>query len=704
MDFSLTFEYSPFLILPAAILAALVAFALYYKSRYAEEQSFWSYPNAALLVLRGLGIFLLLLLLLNPLVKYAFKEVEKPIVAVVLDDSESIKLNKDSTFYEEEWPDLVQQIKDDFGSDYEVRFHTFGETFEHSSSLSFQQKRTDIAGALSDLYDTYYKRNLGAVVLASDGIYNKGRDPRMYAAKFKAPIYTIALGDTVPPKDLKIKNLRYNRLVYSGNRFMVEALLEADFCEGEEVKVSLWEEDQKVDEQNWRIGSDQAQKYFTLTTEAGDPGLKRYQVKLTKLEGEISHVNNEQAFFIDVIESKKKIMLVAAAPHPDIAALRHIISQNERYEVHYKSMEEWMAAVRKDEGAFEDYSLMLYHQLPTQNSTTLAAIEKLKDIPSFFVVGARTQLSALQKLEVGLKIQQKKRNTNDAQGVLADGFALFSLPDATSEVLKKMPPLKVPYGDYSWNTAHDMMLKQKIGNVTTDMPLLAFTDFGGNKSAVLAGEGIWRWRLNAKTPQEQDVLAQIINKSIQYLALQKDQRLFRLVDPKYVFHDGERIRMEVELYNASYEPVSGVDIRLEVADEDGKTFNYRFREMGAVYNADLGFMEKGNYIFTATTQHAGEQYELSGQFRVTELDLEYRETTANHQLLYALANESGGKMFFPQDFNTHLLATIKDKPEITSKASMVYDLQSILNQKIWFFVLIAIFAIEWFARKFYGGY
>ncbi len=39
--------------------------------------------------------------------------------------------------------------------------------------------------------------NLGAVVLAGDGIYNQGVEPLFAASGLSVPIYTIALGDTV---------------------------------------------------------------------------------------------------------------------------------------------------------------------------------------------------------------------------------------------------------------------------------------------------------------------------------------------------------------------------------------------------------------------------------------------------------------------------------------------------------------------------
>ncbi|MGC8141412.1 hypothetical protein ACP3W2_28825, partial [Salmonella enterica] len=56
---------------------------------------------------------------------------------------------------------------------------------------------TNISKALSTIARQYYKKNVGAVVLLSDGIVNQGVNPELIVENYPFPIYSVTLGDTV---------------------------------------------------------------------------------------------------------------------------------------------------------------------------------------------------------------------------------------------------------------------------------------------------------------------------------------------------------------------------------------------------------------------------------------------------------------------------------------------------------------------------
>ena len=66
---------------------------------------------------------------------------------------------------------------------------------------------TDLDGLLTGIKEGYDGRNLAGVVLVSDGIVNQGRSP-VYS-EFNFPIYGVAVGDTVPKKDLGLPALTF---------------------------------------------------------------------------------------------------------------------------------------------------------------------------------------------------------------------------------------------------------------------------------------------------------------------------------------------------------------------------------------------------------------------------------------------------------------------------------------------------------------
>jgi hypothetical protein len=85
------------------------------------------------------------------------------------------------------------------------------------------------------------------------------------------------------------------------------------------------------------------------------------------------------------------------------------------------------------------------------------------------------------------------------------------------------------------------------------------------------------------------------------------------------------------------------------------------------------------------------------------LQLEEMRTRAEHQVLYQLANQHGGAMH-------HLADLDKIASEIDSKNQLkpiLYDTfitESAINLKWIFFLLLALISVEWFIRKYLGGY
>src|SRR6187431_2377496 len=85
------------------LLGAAYAFALYYKDQSIPSESRWL--KRALAVGRALLVSLLAFLLLTPLIKSFSREVEKPIVILAQDNSESIVAGGDSATIRKNYTD-----------------------------------------------------------------------------------------------------------------------------------------------------------------------------------------------------------------------------------------------------------------------------------------------------------------------------------------------------------------------------------------------------------------------------------------------------------------------------------------------------------------------------------------------------------------------------------------------------------------------
>jgi len=78
---------------------------------------------------------------------------------------------------------LVNNLKDN----YEVKTIAFGNEIQPDSALTFKQKQSNLESVLNEIENNYSNKNLGAVIMATDGIYTKGNSPLESAKNLKVP-------------------------------------------------------------------------------------------------------------------------------------------------------------------------------------------------------------------------------------------------------------------------------------------------------------------------------------------------------------------------------------------------------------------------------------------------------------------------------------------------------------------------------------
>ena len=287
-------------------------------------------------VFRFFVITILAFFLLSPLLKSVIREVEKPIIIIAQDNSESIGVGKDSIFIKNEYKQNVQKLIDELESKYEVLLYSFADKVKEYSkidSLMFNEKQTDISALFSEIETRYSNRNIGALILASDGLYNKGANPLYSSDKLRVPVYTIALGDTTVKKDIVLLKVEHNRLAYLGNKFPMEIIVSAKQLKGKSTKLEIQKGGITLFTQAIIINSEAFNIKIPVLLEANEIGLQKYNVRLSTLAEENNISNNNLNVFIDVLNAKQKVLILADAPHPDIAAIKASIESNQNYEV-----------------------------------------------------------------------------------------------------------------------------------------------------------------------------------------------------------------------------------------------------------------------------------------------------------------------------------------------------------------------------------
>jgi hypothetical protein len=472
----------------------------------------------------------------------------------------------------------------------------------------------------------------------------------------------------------------------------------ADRFAGQRTRLTISRGDSILFVKDIDFTSDLFNERYLTELYAGQTGLIRYGVSLSRLEDEISFDNNTSDIFIEVLDSRQKILILYQAPHPDVSALKSAILTNFNYEV-----EDY--PVNKFTGEVSGYNLVILHQIPARSQNQALILSKIKEskVPVLCIIGEQTDFQILNQMNLGINVQQIEQMKNEVTPSVNPDFVLFRYDDDTRSQLEKFPPLISPMGEYRLPPTAEIMLYQQIGKVISDLPLIVFTGSVDSKAGFIAGEGIWKWRLfNFAEKENHDAFNQLILKMIQYLAVKEEKGFFRVI-AKSSYRENESIELEAEVYDKSYEPVNDPDVEITIENDEGTRFPYIFGRKGTAYHLLVGNFPPGNYWFSAKVKVGTDLYEKTGQFSVEAVNVETITTRADHALLYNLASRHDGRMIFPDQI-TQLPDLLKNRDDIHT---LIYTRKTYneFNNIIWVLVaIVALLSTEWFLRKYKGSY
>lgn len=696
----LLFDYSPWFVGVCLVVGALYAALLYIRGKSFVNKSWSKRINYSLTALRFLLVSFLCLLLVGPFIRQIKNTVESPLVVFAVDNSASLSAIEDSARLETLKQQLTGVANTIQESDYEVEFKMF-DASGGLDTVQFNHQSSDLNGMLTDIASDYEGRNLASVVLFSDGIYNQGISPTY--TPFRFLINTVGLGDTIPKRDINLKNLYYNKITYQGNKFpLVAEVLNTGFA-GQNVTVRIKKQGQAVASQQIKLASERELNRVEFFLDAEKEGMQHYVVEIEPVEEEFTTQNNMGHAYIDVIEGKEKILLVAAAPHPDVKAIRSAIEANQNYElqIHIPGLE----ASNNQRQLEARYDLIIFHQLPENTASSLNLLKQFQERSDahWYIIGNQTYLPRFNQENPVISVVSINNDVDEVGTVYNNAFNLFKVDVGLRSIIEEYVPITVPFGNLEPKGTHDVLLYQKVGNVETTKPLLLVRESDGKKSAAMLGEGFWQWRMQEYARYEKtEAFDDIVTKLVQYLSAKEDKRKFKVYPVSETFEDTQPVVFETEIYNDIYEAIYGQPVSLSITAEDGtqKKFNYTTNENNTQYR--VSNLPEGVYQYEASTNINGQAYNSAGEFTVERLQIENLNLTANHQLLRQLSEETGGQFFTPSQMNQ--LAEAITQQETKSRIYTSEAYLPIINLKWIFFLLLILVSLEWGIRKYMGSY
>ena len=689
-------KYWFILLLSITLASAGVVVLLYYKNKALKELS--KLQRGLLMVLRFLAFFLVAFLLLSPFIRNLKKITQNPVIITAWDNSGSVISHADSLQLAKSIREEKAEIEQDLGADFELVSYTFGEETQTANDLNFNEKGSNYSDLIATITNNHFNQNIGALIVAGDGIYNQGKNPLNMLDQVSFPIYTIGLGDTTVIADARVQNIRVNRTAFSGNKFPVEVDLLFSKLKNTPLKLSLFQDDEELQSVMITPSNDNFFDTKEFVLEAGSAGLKHYTMQIQVAANERNTKNNSAGFVINVLENKQKILIISNGSHPDIGAIKNTLDQQKTYEVSIFTEEPYP-------NDLSDYNLLILNQLPSTGKSMAEVMEKANNnrLPILFIVGNQTFLPQLNILSQGANIEPLAGSGEEAQPVFNANYATFNLSEELIEIIPQFPPVQVPFANYELNPEFSTLFYQKLKGITTGKPLIATGKLEGQKRGFIFGEGIWRWRLfDYYQNQEHGHFNELINQLVQYLALRENEDNF-IVEFNPVYTEVDDVVLTAEVYNDAFERIGSEEVNIKLQNDNDEEYNLTFDVQDKNYYLNAGHLPLGDYSFTAEVSIGNETFTETGSFTVVPVNVENVITQANHTLLYQLATLSGGKFYQPSQAND-----LVNELEQTSKLKATTYFQEMVNQLInlrWLFlVLLLLLSTEWFLRKYWGIY
>jgi hypothetical protein len=346
-------------------------------------------------------------------------------------------------------------------------------------------------------------------------------------------------------------------------------------------------------------------------------------------------------------------------------------------------------------GQLEDYQLVILYQ-PTNQFAKIITALKQQNSNYWLVSGLKTDWNFLNKQQLGFARKAINQTENYTAKYNA-GFLTFLQKDIG---FNQFSPLEDSFGEVVLSKPHQTLLYQNINGIETNQPLVSTFEQNNQKSAILFGEGIWKWRassfLNDNSFQDFD---EFIGNIVQYLASNKKRNRLE-VQSKNLYPSNSIVRIAAFYTDKNFQFDDRASLELRITNLATKQEKkLPFSLVNASYQVEVENLSAGEYFYKVSV--SGQSISSYGKFKISDFKIEEQFTGANYPKLTKLADKTGGKLYFPDKTDTVIEDLMNNTSFFTTQKSTIRE-QNLIDWKWILYFIIGLLSAEWFIRKYYG--
>ena len=684
-----------------------------------------------LITLRSTAIIILLFAIFEPIWTSINAFVVKPKIAVLFDNSISMGIDDAAGNRKQRYKELVDKIDfSAFGKD--ILYYQFSDDAKqidinntnlfNFDSLKLDGNMTDISKAIRTVNNIAEATNTRAILLITDGAFNAGNNPIFDAENFAKPIYTVGFGDTTEPKDIAITSLLLNEIAYIENPIPITVNFNSVGYNGDEVTVSLLDNGQKFAEQIFKVNSERTNYTAIFEYNPKSEGIRKITANISTLPNEITDKNNTHSEYVKVLKNSRTVAIFAGYPSPDFAFIKRVLQEEKGVEILefvQKQGSEFYKTPTQQQISKADVIVFCAFPINSTPTNILTMIgNELNHNKSFlFIAGLTTDYNKLKTIDEYLPFQlvnsrQQEFLVSPLVNVeaLANPLLRITGTDEDISLWNRLPPIFRTETFVKVKPESEVVATMKVNNVELKDPLIMTRDFQGKKSVAIMGYGLFRWKMlgyasstvnmpSNTVAEIPDLFETLINNTYRWLSVNERSKQVNIRTTKKHYNQGEKIEFIGELYDASFVPIEGGNIKITVgAGENKREIIMNSIGNGRYYGSVEG-LAQGDYSFSAVANIGARNLGSDdGRFSIGELAIEYQNLKQNVALLKSISERTLGR-YFTVDEISEIANEVRKSNSFTEKPVTLQSEFHLWNWLGFLVIAILLFAFEWVIRK-----
>jgi hypothetical protein len=511
--------------------------------------------------------------------------------------------------------------------------------------------------------------DLAGVVIVSDGVANRGRDPVQAARELGKPVSAVPIGGA-SGFDAAVDEVAVNPTARAGRATPIAVRLRHGGGTARRGRLTVREGARILAEREVVLGAAGEETVEEMSIVPRGLGLATYLVRLDAGPGELTAANNERAAVQTVLPDRQRALVVTRAPGWETTWLRRALDADSAWAVQYaridgpgpSPMPGARAAEVPQAADWARATVAIAHGLTRADARGpigALLLTHLRAGRGLVVWGGEgaggASLAALGGTPLGAALGIGDIGGAGAElrpalppGELHEIVRLELDESFLRGVFAALPPLSGVSAIEE--RAGDRVL---VRGVERPVPLLVLRRSGRAQALLVNGSGLWRWGFTAGDGGAAARYQRLWGNALRLLAEPTQAEPLRVAAERPLFAQGEPVGVSASLVDDAFQPVDGAALvaRLEAVSGLGGGTAPRVSssplrltaEGGGSYRGAWPALPPGRYRIRAEVRlRGGSARTASGEFVVESASPEFRNVLPDRATLARIAQVSGG--------------------------------------------------------------